>query len=455
MQRCPKCNRTYQDDSQKFCTFDGGRLMVDTEAPTTFDLGPAPQGSDPLGATVMGPGPDLNKTVAGTPSPLTSEIPPSAPTGPTNATAPTWHDAPPNSTSQQPPAPPQSPTPTAPMQTSAPTGPTTTSPLAAPPTGNQPAPSGAISGGFNAPAVQPPAPQTGPVANVPAAPPSGGLGAPSTSATAARPKSSRLPLLIGGLALLFLLLIAGGAGFYFLAMKPKVETSRNSGPTLEKDSNTTNTNANSNANTNNADAGVTASQPPVTPPPNSTKFVNSRDKLTGSLAEHFVDFSFYYPNNWIVDPKAGTSGSSNFFRASRHFEDKADGYVLENMTVSWYQSNGTMQLDRPIFPNRVEYFNNLLPKEFPEYQKINEGETTVGGLQGYQLTFKSTVKGTANGDVNFWGRVIFLPAGSEDAKSGVVLIMVASSDLPEIKGIDDVGTKGELPTILKTFRFGV
>src|SRR3954447_1257183 len=26
MQRCPKCKRTYLDDNQKFCTFDGGRL---------------------------------------------------------------------------------------------------------------------------------------------------------------------------------------------------------------------------------------------------------------------------------------------------------------------------------------------------------------------------------------------------------------------------------------------
>lgn len=449
MQRCPKCNRTYQDDSQKFCTFDGGRLMVDTEAPTTFDLGPAPQGSDPLGATVTGPGPDLNKTVAGAMPPLTSEIPPPAPTGPTNTSAPTWHDAPPDSTRQQP---------TQPQP--APTGPTTTSPLAAPPAGTtQPVPAGDTSGRLAPPSAQqhaPPAP-TGPVANAPAAPQSGGLAAPSMAAAPApaRPKSSRLLLLVGGLALLFLLVIAGGVGFYFIAMKPKVETSNSGGgPTLEKEGSATNTNANSNANTNNANAGTTASQPPVTPPPNSTKFLNSRDKLTGSLAEHFVDFSFYYPNNWIVDPKAGTAGSSNFFRASRHFQDKSDGYVLENATISWYQSNGTMQLDRPIFPNRVEYFNNLLPKEFPEYQKISEGETTVGGLQGYQLTFKSTVKDTANGDVNFWGRVIFLPAGNEDAKSGIVLIVVASSDLPEIKGIADVGEKGELPTILKTFRFG-
>src|SRR5215216_1479151 len=33
MKSCPKCNRTYPDEGQKFCTFDGGLLI----APQTFD----------------------------------------------------------------------------------------------------------------------------------------------------------------------------------------------------------------------------------------------------------------------------------------------------------------------------------------------------------------------------------------------------------------------------------
>src|SRR5215217_8156071 len=33
MKSCPKCNRTFPDEGQKFCTFDGGLLI----APRTFD----------------------------------------------------------------------------------------------------------------------------------------------------------------------------------------------------------------------------------------------------------------------------------------------------------------------------------------------------------------------------------------------------------------------------------
>jgi hypothetical protein len=265
-------------------------------------------------------------------------------------------------------------------------------------------------------------------------------------------------LLAGGIAVLFLLVIGGGAAFYFIGMKPRAETSGNSGsgPTLERGAGGANTNSNSSANANsgNANAASTTGQPPVVPPPNSTRFVNSRDKVTGSLSEHFVDFSLYYPNGWTVDAKAGSSGSSNFFKADRMLSDDTGDYLLERLAIGWYQSNGTMQFDRPIFPNRVEYFNNLLAKDYPNYQKVSEGETKVNGMDSYQFTFKSLVKGTGKGDMDIWGRVIFLPAGNEDARNGVVLLMLASSAAPEIKSLDDVGEKGELPTILKTFRFG-
>src|SRR5882724_11374858 len=34
MKRCQKCSRTFPDENQKFCTFDGGLLMADQP---TFD----------------------------------------------------------------------------------------------------------------------------------------------------------------------------------------------------------------------------------------------------------------------------------------------------------------------------------------------------------------------------------------------------------------------------------
>ena len=119
----------------------------------------------------------------------------------------------------------------------------------------------------------------------------------------------------------------------------------------------------------------------------------------------------------------------------------------ERLVIGWYQSNGTVQLDRAIFPNRVEYFNNQYSKSYPNYQKVSEGETTINGIPGYEFTFKSS-----QGNLNIWGRMIFLPVGDESARNGIALVMLASSAAPEVKSLNDLGQKGELPVILKTFR---
>jgi len=54
--------------------------------------------------------------------------------------------------------------------------------------------------------------------------------------------------------------------------------------------------------------------PPYSPPADAVQFVTSNANLTGKLAEHYVDFSFYYPNWWSRDAKAGVAGATNFAR---------------------------------------------------------------------------------------------------------------------------------------------
>src|SRR5215213_1200112 len=83
MLQCPKCGRTYETDTQKFCTHDGGRLgpYDRSSAPTSYDLNQTVS-TDPFDpeATVTRM-PDLGKTVASAP---TSEIRPKE-TGPAAA----------------------------------------------------------------------------------------------------------------------------------------------------------------------------------------------------------------------------------------------------------------------------------------------------------------------------------------------------------------------------------
>ncbi|HEY6187241.1 MAG TPA: hypothetical protein VIW80_06175 [Pyrinomonadaceae bacterium] len=396
MQQCPKCGRTYQDDSQKFCTFDGGRLgdaSASGGAPTVIDLNktvqtnfPPPPGQPGVTAPITPP--DLGRTMAGGPPTPTTEFQ-SHVTGPTQG---------PTSSALQPPV-------SAPLPTSAPL----------------------------------PPPQQ-PVQSAPLQ-----AGAPIPAPTAK--KSSKLPLILGGIAALLLLgLGAGGALLWF--MMSKTEKSTGGGTSIN-----TRTDDKANANTSRND-NVTASASPspvLTPPPDANRYVSSSNNLNSLLAQHFADFSFYYPKTWELDPKAGGEGSSNFVKVERHLPPD---FTQENFAVGYYESNGTVEADRPIFPSLVKSFDSKLTASFPEYKKLSEGETKINSIDGYEFRFQSVSRGTEKGDITIWGRVVFLPPGSEGDRRGVTLLMLATSVAPELKSIDDVGVRGELPVILNSFKLG-
>jgi hypothetical protein len=108
------------------------------------------------------------------------------------------------------------------------------------------------------------------------------------------------------------------------------------------------------------------------PPPGTVKFENSNGKLDGKLAEHYFDFSFYYPQNWKRDPKSGVPGAINFVSVDRSLPPD---FTQESFAVGWYTSTGTFVGDLSSYPQRAEEYSNSLAKNIPEYKKISEGPT--------------------------------------------------------------------------------
>ena len=391
MQRCQKCGRTYQDDKQKFCTFDGGRLEIAADgAPTVVDLNKTMQSNLPPGTGTTAPivtpppVPDLNKTIAGDQPVTTSELQRHV-TGPTHS---------PTSSPLQPPIS----APLHPSQT-----PASSAPLA------QPA------------AAQP------------------------------AKKSSKLPWILGGVAAL-LLLSLGAGGFLLWFLTTKSEKPRAGGTTInanpgDKTNANTSANANDKATTDNANAGSS----PAAIPPNSAQFTSSRQNLNSLLAQHYKEFSFYYPKTWTINSQAGTEGSTNFVKVERLMPPN---FTQEEFAVSYYDSKGTVEADRDVFPVLIEKLSAKFSAGYPEYRKVSEGATKVNGIDGYEFRYQGLSRGTEKGDINLWGRVIFLPPGVEGDKNGVTLLIFTTSIAPELKSIDDVGVRGELPVILNSFKLG-
>jgi hypothetical protein len=265
-------------------------------------------------------------------------------------------------------------------------------------------------------------------------------------------KSSRAPLIIG---LVVLALLGGLAAWYFLVYKKGDAGAAGNNANANTAANT-NANANAGTNTNantNTTTNANASSAPVPPGPGETQFVNASASLDGKLAENYSDFSFNYPSGWEKDPKAGVAGASNFVKVERRLPPD---FTQENFAVSWYESRGTYEADEreEVFRKLVDSWKSRLSKNFPEFQALSDGPTTVNGVRGYELRFQSVSRGTEKGDITLWGRVVFLPPGTEGKKNGTQLLMLTTSLAPELTSADDVGIKGELPVILNSFKMG-
>lgn len=386
MKRCPKCNRTFPDEAQRFCTIDGGLLITDptfdpnlTVRATSAELRQAtqPPPAEPDRATSREL-PDMGETIAVQPDASTVVFPRN--TGPTG------------------------------VQTAS---------------------------NFSAAVPQQAAPQP----------------QPPVGATTHHPpqKKSKLPLIIGVLAVIFLLGIGGLIAVFFFVVQPRLAQLQERPAVVVENPPAAEPNTNPAPEETTTPAAEAETEAPFVPNADLVKFENSNENLDGSLAEHYVPFSFYYPKTWQTDPTAGRPGASNFVKVERRLPPD---FTQENFAVGWYTSGGTFETDNETFPRLVERFSAGLANSFPEYRKVSEGPTKINSRDAYEFRFVSLSKGTEKGDIQLWGRVIFLPPGVQGQTAGATLLMLATSLAPELAGVEDVGQKGEMPVILESFRFG-
>jgi hypothetical protein len=430
MKSCPKCNRTFPDEGQKFCTFDGGLLI----APQTFDPNATIRATSiDLNAASERPTsrdlPDPNATIIDNSATVALPRNTGPTTGPTS-TAPNTADV---SRPAPPPPPPPPVIPPPPPVTAAPPPP----PVEQPPartTGEVVAPQPPVS-----PAPVPSAP-------LPAAPaPSAPLPPPVAK------KKSKLPWIIAGVLIFLLLGGAALAGLFFFVIKPRLDemAAQRNPPSRQVED----TNANVSTPTPVPSVATSTPTPEDTfqPPPNTTQFVNSNAKLDGKLAEHYFDFSFYYPNSWNRDPKAGVAGATNFVKVERKL---SPALIQENFAVGWYTSAGTFVGDLGSYPQRVQELSQSLAKNVAEYKLVTERPTKVNSMDAYEFLWEGVAKDTERGDLKLWGRIIFLPTGNEGDTAGATLTMLCTSLAPGLSSVEDVGKHGESSVILDSFRFG-
>ena len=170
-----------------------------------------------------------------------------------------------------------------------------------------------------------------------------------------------------------------------------------------------------------------------------TQFVNLETGLKGKTV--------------LITGASRNVNAQNFLKIERALPDKTNGdFTLENLAVGFFKHSNDAKRNAELLPKTVKVLSDQFAAKLTNYKKVSEGPTKIGEYSGYQFLFTSTMKTPAKGDIQLWGRAVLLM--EPKTTKGVALLMLASSLAPEIKGPADIGVKGQLPAILKTFKFG-
>lgn len=182
-------------------------------------------------------------------------------------------------------------------------------------------------------------------------------------------------------------------------------------------------------------------------------FVNSKEGHQGNLLQHYVDFSFQYPAAWKILSHGKSPG--NFVRAERELVEGNPPltYTQEQLAVGTFFIVGPAELAPLFIPDLLRQQSARFSQQFADYKLISSGEAKLGEYKTHELRFSAALEDKVKGTIKIWGRCILMP-DPKDAGDGVMIIMLATSLADGITGIDDVGVKGELPVILKSFKFG-
>lgn len=175
------------------------------------------------------------------------------------------------------------------------------------------------------------------------------------------------------------------------------------------------------------------------------RYVNSREGRTGDLAENYVDFSFDYPKSWTI--KTQDPDNANFVTV----DHSVDGKTYESLNVTYFRPASTEAQNQEFYRQVLGQIESQFAQQFRDFRKVTDGPTKVGAYDGHNALYDGWVQVDGR-RVNVFVRAIFLP-GPGGGK-GVSMMMIGTSLNPELEEADDLGTKGELPVVLESFKFG-
>jgi hypothetical protein len=161
-------------------------------------------------------------------------------------------------------------------------------------------------------------------------------------------------------------------------------------------------------------------------------FVSSLENIPAALRSNFVPFSFSYPSGYtMVAPSQDT-----FVR------------MTKNETTSFAVHPATFPAGpekEATYTSELSTISAALRKSLPKYEEVGRYSETVSGVRSRTLLWRAKTSG-----LEVYGRCYMLRKPNE--KNGVVIAIVGTSLDPELRSAADVGVKGELGEMVRSFQ---
>jgi hypothetical protein len=179
----------------------------------------------------------------------------------------------------------------------------------------------------------------------------------------------------------------------------------------------------------------------------TTLYTSAEESLNDELRPHYLPFSFRYPDDWAVTERGDSVGGKNFVKV----EKGENGFTAENFAVGYMFGPPGRESDPELIHQLLGQFEQQFSAQFSGFRRVGDDRMQIGGRQATGFRFTSTVQTEARGQVQVFGRVLVIPVGGG---KGLSIIMLGTPIGSGLQSVDDLGVKGGIPVILRTFRIG-
>ncbi|MBS1911315.1 MAG: hypothetical protein JST22_04960 [Bacteroidetes bacterium] len=180
-------------------------------------------------------------------------------------------------------------------------------------------------------------------------------------------------------------------------------------------------------------------------------FVNTREKTITELQSDFFGFSLDFPRTWNLRTSAIESHAFVTLRRGVVRAGISD-FSTDAISVSPLDYRaGSDSARRAILITLTDTLEHQVAASMASFERVSRGQVRLDGRDGLEFRYRGTMPGKGAAGVTYYGRLILISPTSREP--GTVIDLHSTSLSAGVAGPQDVGEKGDLGAVLRSFKF--